>query len=88
MYRVTRKQLIRQKCESWEGECNCSAAQTSVIEFEDSCDTEEPASADRLQARLLINEMHQGYQWYGPDKVIFESPTFYRSVTVTIEEIQ
>ena len=73
MYRVTRKQLIVQG--------------GNVIEFEDSCDTEEKSSADRLQARLLINEIHQGYQWYGPFEVIFESPTFYRSVTVTIEEI-
>ena len=88
MYRVTRKQLIRQKAESWEGECNCSAAQTSVIEFEDSCDFEELASADHSQMRLLIAEIQQGYQWYGPDKVIFESPTFYRSVTVAIEEIK
>ena len=73
MFRVTRKQLIRQG--------------GNVIEFEDSCDTEEKSSADRLQARLLINEIHQGYQWDGPDKVIFETPTFYRSVTVTIEEV-
>ena len=73
MFRVTRKQLIRQG--------------GNVIEFDDSCDFDELASADRLQARLLINEIHQGYQWYGPFKVIFESPTFYRSVTVTIEEI-
>lgn len=87
MYRVTRKQLIRQKCESWEGECNCSAAQTSVIEFEDSCDFETEVSADHCYLQLLIAEIQQGYQWYGPDKVIFESPTFYRSVTVTIEEI-
>jgi len=38
--------------------------------------------------RLLIAEIQQGYQWYGPDKVIFESPTFYRSVQATIEEIK
>ena len=87
MYRVTRKQLIRQKCESWEGECNCSAAQTSVIEFEDSCDFETEAKAEYNSLRLIAVELQQGYQWYGPDKVIFESPTFYRSVTVTIEEI-
>lgn len=74
MFRVTRKQLIRQG--------------GNVFEFEDSCDAEAKSSADRLQARLLINEIHQGYHWYGPDKVIFETPTFYRSVTVTIEEIQ
>ena len=74
MFRVTRKQKIVQG--------------GNVIEFEDSCDFETEASADRLQTRLLINEIHQGYQWYGPDKVIFESPTFYRSVTVTIEEIK
>ena len=74
MYRVTRKQKIIQNC--------------SVIEFEDSCDFETEASADHCHTRLLIAEIQQGYQWYGPDKVIFETPTFYRSVTVTIEEIQ
>ena len=74
MYRVTRKQLIRQG--------------GNVIEFEDSCDFETEASADHCHTRLLIAEIQQGYQWYGPDKVIFESPTFYRSVTVTIEEIK
>ena len=73
MFRVTRKQKIVQG--------------GNVIEFEDSCDTEEKSLADRLQARLLIAEIHQGYQWYGEHKVIFETPTFYRSVTVTIEEI-
>lgn len=73
MYRVTRKQLIRQG--------------GNVIEFEDSCDFETEASADHCHMRLLIAEIQQGYQWYGPDKVIFETPTFYRSVTVTIEEV-
>ena len=74
MFRVTRKQLIRQG--------------GNVIEFEDSCDFETLASADHCHMRLLIAEIQQGYQWYGPDKVIFETPTFYRSVTVTIEEIK
>lgn len=87
MFRVTRKQLIRQKGFRWEGECNCSAAEASVIEFEDSCEFEVLASADHCHMRLLIAEIQQGYQWYGPSKVIFESPTFYRSVTVTIEEV-
>ena len=74
MFRVTRKQKIVQG--------------GNVIEFEDSCDFETLASADHCHTRLLIAEIQQGYQWYGPDKVIFETPTFYRSVTVTIEEIQ
>ena len=74
MFRVTRKQKIVQG--------------GNLIQFEDSCDFETLASADHCHTRLLIAEIQQGYQWYGPDKVIFESPTFYRSVTVTIEEIQ
>ena len=74
MYRVTRKQLIRQG--------------GNFIEFEDSCDFQTEASADHCHMRLLIAEIQQGYQCYGPDKVIFETPTFYRSVTVTIEEIK
>ena len=73
MFRVTRKQKIVQN--------------GNVIEFEDSCDFVAPSEADHSQTRLLIAEIQMGYQWYGPDKVIFESPTFYRSVTVTIEEI-
>ena len=73
MYRVTRKQKIVQG--------------GNLIQFEDSCDFDELASADHCHMRLLIAEIQQGYQWYGPDKVIFESPTFYRSVQVTIEEI-
>lgn len=87
MYRVTRKQLIRQKAESWEGECNCSAAQASVIEFEDSTEFDSYDAADLLRLRLLSSEMSLGGVAYGPSKVIFESPTFYRSVQVTIEEI-
>ena len=74
MYRVTRKQLIKQDF--------------NVIEFEDSCDFETEASAEYNSLRLIAVELQQGYQWYGPDKVIFESPTFYRSVTVTIEEVK
>ena len=73
MYRVTRKQLIRQDF--------------NVIEFEDSCDFVATSEANHCQTRLLISEIQQGHQWYGPDKVVFESPTFYRSVQVTIEEI-
>lgn len=74
MYRVTRKQMIRQG--------------GNVIEFEDFCDFESEAAADHNRLWLLIDEIQMGYQWYGPDKVIFESPSFYRSVTVTIEEVQ
>ena len=74
MYRVTRKQKIVQG--------------GNLIQFEDSCDFETEASADHCHTRLLIAEIQQGYQWYGPNKVIFETPTFYRSVTVTIEEIK
>ena len=74
MYRVTRKQKIVQG--------------GNLIEFEDSCDFETEASADHCHTRLLIAEIQQGYQWYSPNKVIFETPTFYRSVQVTIEEIK
>lgn len=74
MFRVTRKQKIVQG--------------GNLIQFEDSCDFDELASADHCHMRLLIAEIQQGYQWYGPDKVEFDAPTFYRSVTVTIEEIK
>lgn len=73
MHRVTRKQLIRQN--------------GNVIEFEDSCECESYNTADLLRHRLLLNEIQVGCQLYGPYKVIFESPTFYRSVQVTIEEV-
>lgn len=73
MYRVTRKQLIRQG--------------GNVIEFEDSCDFESFEAADLLRHRLLINEVQVGYRLECYGKAVFESPTFYRSVTVTIEEI-
>lgn len=73
MYRVTRKQLIKQDF--------------NVIEFEDSCDFESFDAADLLRHRFLINEVQVGYRLECPSKVIFESPTFYRSVTVTIEEV-
>lgn len=74
MYRVTRKQMVRQ-----DG---------NVIEFEDSCDFDSERDADSLRHRLLLNEIQVGCFLYGPDKVIFETPSFYRSVTVTIEEIK
>lgn len=74
MFRVTRKQLIRQG--------------GNVIELEDSTEFDSYDAADLLRLRLLSSEMSLGGVPYGPDKVIFESPTFYRSVTVTIEEIQ
>ena len=74
MFRVTRKQLIRQG--------------GNVIEFEDSVQTASRRVADSIATRILTMEIRAGYEWYGPDKVIFESPTFYRSVTVTIEEIK
>ena len=77
MYRVTRKQLIKFGM----------GADWAVIRFEDSCEFIAPSQADLSQAKLLFAEIQMGYQWYGPDKVIFESPTFYRSVTVTIEEV-
>ena len=73
MYRVTRKQLIRQN--------------GNVIEFEDSQVFGSRVAANAAAAKILATEILSGYAWYGPDKVIFESPTFYRSVTVTIEEI-
>ena len=73
MYRVTRKQLIKQN--------------GNVIEFEDSTEFDSYDAADLLKLRLLSSEMSLGGLPYGPDKVIFESPTFYRSVQVTIEEI-
>lgn len=76
MFRVTRKQLIK----------NGMGSDWAVIRCEDSCEFEDFDSADLLRHRLLLTEVHLGYQWYGPDKVIFESPTFYRSVKVTIEE--
>jgi len=77
MYRVTRKQLIT----------DGTAAEASVIRFEDSTEFDSFDAADLLRLRLLSSEMSLGGKPYGPDKVIFESPTFYRSVTVTIEEI-
>lgn len=73
MFRVTRKQIIRQN--------------GNTIEFEDSCDFESEAKAEYNSLRMIAVELQQGYQWYGPDKVIFESPSFYRSVTVTIEKL-
>lgn len=74
MFRVTRKQMIRQG--------------GNVIEFEDSCEFTAPSEADHSQTRLLIAEIQMGYQWYGSNKVVFETPSFYRSVTVTIEAMQ
>jgi hypothetical protein len=74
MYRVTRKQLIRQDF--------------NLIEFEDSQVFGSRVAANAAAAKILSIEILSGYQWYGPDKVIFESPTFYRSVQVTIEEIK
>lgn len=75
MYRVTRKQLIRQG--------------GNVIEFEDSFPGIKSAQiAESLRHQFVSDEIFFGGQSYGPDKVIFESPTFYRSVQVTIEEIQ
>ena len=77
MYRVTRKQLIKPSIGvDWTG-----------IRFEDSTDFDSYDAADLLKIRLLSSEMSLGGVPYGPDKVIFETPTFYRSVTVTIEEI-
>ena len=74
MYRVTRKQKIVQG--------------GNVIEFEDSRNVAEFRSAQRLSDILLANEQEMGGEPWINNKVIFESPTFYRSVTVTIEEIK
>ena len=73
MYRVTRKQLIRQG--------------GNVIEFVDATECDEWSPAEKLASSIRMNELAFGSQPYGPDKVIFETTTFYRSVTVTIEEI-
>ncbi len=78
MYRVTRKQLIT----------DGTAAESSVIRFEDSRVVQTIEDAVTLQFSIRNDELALGGQPYGPDKVIFETPTFYRSVTVTIEEIQ
>ena len=72
MYRVTRKQKIVQN--------------GNVIEFEDSRVVATRQHAVTLEYSLRNDELAIGGQPYGPDKVIFETPTFYRSVTVTIEE--
>lgn len=74
MYRVTRKQLIRQG--------------GNVIEFEDSRVVATRQHAVTLQFSVRNDELALGGVPYGPHKVIFESPTFYRSVQVTIEEIK
>ena len=74
MFRVTRKQKIVQG--------------GNVIEFEDSRVVATRELAEHLARLIRASEMALGSEPYGPDKVIFESPTFYRSVTVTIEEIK
>ena len=74
MYRVTRKQMIRQN--------------SNVIEFEDSCEFLSKSTANERHLTFLNAEIFLGGRWYGPSKVIFESPSFYRSVTVTIEEVK
>lgn len=73
MFRVTRKQLIRQN--------------GNVIEFEDSWVVANRELAEHLARFIRASEIALGSEPYGPDKVISESPTFYRSVTVTIEEV-
>ena len=73
MYRVTRKQKIVQG--------------GNVIEFEDSRVVANRQHAVTLGYSLRNEELAVGGVPYGPDKVIFETPTFYRSVTVVIEEI-
>jgi len=74
MYRVTRKQLIRQN--------------GNVIEFEDSQVFGSRVAANAAAAKILANEQEMGGEPWINNKVIFETPTFYRSVTVTIEEIK
>jgi dTDP-4-amino-4,6-dideoxygalactose transaminase len=73
MYRVTRKQKIVQN--------------GNVIEFEESTEFATPQMARHTQSNTIDIELMLGARYYGPDKVIFESPTFYRSVTVTIEKV-
>lgn len=73
MYRVTRKQKIVQN--------------GNVIEFEDSTEFAISQMAYHMQSNTIHIELMLGARYYGPDKVIFETPTFYRSVTVTIEEV-
>jgi len=77
MYRVTRKQLIT----------DGTSAESSVIRFEDSRILLDLSPAEDLAESIRRDELALGGLPYGPNKVIFESPTFYRSVTVTIEEI-
>lgn len=77
MYRVTRKQLIKQGM----------GVDWAVIRIEDSTEFDSYDVADLFRLRLLSSEMSLGGALYGPDKVIFETLTFYRSVTVTIEEV-
>ena len=77
MYRVTRKQLIT----------DTTSAETSVIRFEDSRVVATRQHAVTLEYSLRNDELALGGQPYGPNKIIFETPTFYRSVTVTIEEV-
>lgn len=74
MFRVTRKQKIIQG--------------GNVIEFEDSRRLLDLSPAENLADSIRRDELALGGLPYGPSKVIFESPTFYRSVTVTIEEIK
>lgn len=73
MYRVTRKQLIMQG--------------GNVIEFEDFRDFERLDGAVSLHNAIFGYEALLGGLPYGPSKVIFETPSFYRSVQIAIEEI-
>ena len=73
MYRVTRKQKIIQN--------------GNVIEFEDSTEFATPQMAHTTQSNIIDSELILGGQYYGHNMVIFQTPTFYRSVTVTIEEV-
>lgn len=77
MYRVTRKQVIKQGM-------GCDWA---VIRCEDSTEFDSYDAADLLRLRLLSSEMSLGGKPYENESVIFETPTLYRSVQVTIEEI-
>jgi len=74
MYRVTRKQKIVQG--------------GNLIEFEDSTEFATPQMAHTTQSNIIDSELLLGGQYYGHHMVIFQTPTFYRSVTVTIEEIK
>lgn len=76
MYNVTRKQFEFDPNSSWS------------LELEDSKVAGSLASAKETAEFILKKEVHKGGVWHGPNEVVFKSSSFYRSVYVTIEEIQ